>query len=640
MTAETDVLYKKIYSISVKVTLAILGILITVFAFREIYSPDIGFHLKAGKWILQNLKFPDKDVFTYTVTAHDYIDMHWLYQIFVAVVNKWSGEFGLVASNAVLIIASFVLVVARLKIKSDLDELSFWQLFLFFAVTSVAVLFETRPHVFSWIYFNIILLILENYSAGRKNMLAFLPLTMLLWVNTHSLFILGWLAIGCYTVGLIWRDRIVWTPLMKYALLSFAVCFLNPYFIHGVAFPFRQFQLLHGANVFKSAIAELTFPLSLDSYFFNGRFIFIQPLLWFHIFLILSIIIFIKRMKRIQLHELLIFLFFGYLACTAVRNIGFFIFAVFPVTLYNMQSGANAGENGTRSRWHSLQTQLLLNTGISIIAVILTVSIFTGAYYNNYRSNERFGYRFNNLMVPVQAARYLQDNHLSGKMLNHFNFGGFLMYMLPQPVSIDGRNEVIGEEFYYAYSILWNAVDKKPMIDKYQPDIIIFPHQNDFCWVHYFKSDTAWRLVYFDELAAIYLRKGYADTVATFTYRERMHEYPQIDTSLIDSILHRPYPVGNSAFSLKQQYFPQREMGLSTFCYYDDKYAEAIRIGLSGLLKSTVSCPEIYYDLGHYFFENNEFERSAYCYQRYLENNSDALARERLRMIRANAKAK
>jgi len=630
---ENTLKQKKFYADSNKVTVFFLFGLIIIFSFREIYSPDLGFHLRAGEWILENLKFPGKDMFTYTVGTHDYIDLHWLYQITMAIINKFSSEFGLVASNTVVIATSFVFILLRIKRKQNLNEISNWQFLFFFAVTSTAVLFETRPHAFSWLYLNLIFLILDDYLELGKNNLVFLPIIMLLWTNTHSLFILGWIVIGCYVLGLIWRDRKLWTPLSKYALLSVLICFVNPYFINGAIYPFRQYQLLQGENVFKNTIAELASPLSFESYFFNGRFILVQPLLWFHIFLILSIVVFIKRLKRIQLHELLIYLFFCYLACTAVKNIGFFIFAVLPATIKGIQPNDGVAHKPIVQWWNSEKTQTFTNLVISAASVILMIAIITDTYYINYRSNERFGFHYNNTILPFKAASFLRENKLEGKVLNHFNFGGFLIYMLPQKISIDGRNEVIGEDFYYKYSILWNQIDKKPIIDKYQPEIIIFPHQNEFLWIHYFKKDTAWRLLYFDEYAAIYIKKGYADSISAVTYNEQLSGYKKIAELQIDNILKRECPLNFPMLMLRKQYFPLYEMGLSTFAYYDDRFDEAIQIGLNGLLNSTVACPEMYYDLGHYFFENKEFERAAYCYHRYLETNSDDLALARIKLI-------
>lgn len=628
-----------LHKISSRILLFILGILIIVFAFREIYSPDIGFHIRAGRWILENYQFPGNDVFTYTSGNQNYIDLHWLFQVYTAIIHKLSGEFGLVLTNALLILLSFSLLLVRIQLKGSLNEFKNWQFILFLSITSVAVFFEQRPNIFSWIYFNILLMVLENNDKSKGKYLFALPIIMLLWVNTHSLFILGLVVIASYLLGAVYRERKIPLRLSLFAVLSLVVCFVNPYFIKGVSLPLQQFQLLQTHNVFKDAISELVSPLSTDSYFMNGRFVLIQPLIWFHLFLIVSVLSFVRRLRTIELQELLIFGFFLYLASTAVRNIGFFIFAITPATIIGLQSVTSFASEPTGkdnvlkriiAKINPGGFQTLSNVAIIIISLVLVISVVTNVYYINYRSNDRFGYRFNNQMLPVKAAKFLTDNHLDGKILNHFNFGGFLIYALPQKIFIDGRTEVIGEEMFYQYSILWNQIDKKPIIDKYKPEIIIFPYQNEFLWVHYLRSDTMWRLTYVDELAAVYLKEGYAADIPAL---ETMND--SVAQNSADKILHAPYPSSFPLLKFKQHYFPLAELGLSTFYYYNDWFADAVKVGLDGLNKSTVACPEMYYNLGHYYFERREFERSAYCYERFLKTNSDGLAAERLRMIRS-----
>jgi hypothetical protein len=624
--------------ISSRILIFIFGILIVAFAFRELYSPDIGFHIRAGRWILENVKFPGNDIFTYTSSNQNYIDLHWLFQIYAAIIHKLSGEFGLVLTNAILILLSFFLLLIRIKGKGRLSEIKYWQFIMFLSITSVAVFFEQRPHIFSWLYFNLLLLVLENNEENNGKYLFTLPIIMLVWVNTHSLFILGLVVIAAYVLGIAYRERKIPLRLSLFAILSLLACFINPYFIKGVLLPLQQFQLLQNHNVFKNAISELVSPLSTDSYFMNGRFVLMQPLIWFHLFLIISVLSFVRRLRTIELQEFLIFGFFLYLAATAVRNIGFFIFAITPATLVGLQSVFSVrseltAENNFIKRIigkiNSIGFQTFSNIAIIIISSVLILSVITNVYYINYRSNDRFGYRFNNQMLPVKAAKFLLDNHLDGKILNHFNFGGFLIYSLPQKIFIDGRTEVIGEEMFYQYSILWNQIDKKPIIGKYNPEIIIFPHQNEFLWVHYLRSDTMWRLTYTDELAAVYLRKGYADDILALK---------STDSSVradVDKILKAPYPQGLPLLQFKQHYFPLAELGLSTFYYYNDWFENAAKVGLEGLNKSTVACPEMYYNLGHYYFELKDFAQSAYCYERFLKTNSDGLASERLKMIRS-----
>ena len=112
-------------------------------------------------------------------------------------------------------------------------------------------------------------------------------------------------------------------------------------------------------------------------------------------------------------------------------------------------------------------------------------------------------------------------------------------------------------------------------------------------------------------------------------------EYLRPDSSAVDKIIKAPYPGGYPLLQFKNQYFPLAEMGLSTFYYYNDWFEAALMVGLQGLSRSSVACPEIYYNLGHYFFELSDYESAAYCYERFLITNRDRLAAERLKMIRS-----
>lgn len=628
-----------------RIALFLLALLVIVFAFREIYSPDLGFHIRTGNWILDNLKFPGNDTFTYTSGEKSYTDLHWIFQVYSALVHKLSGELGLVSVNALLTLLSFAILLLRIKGGRALNEIGYWQIIGFLAITSVAVFFEQRPHVLSWLYFNLLLLILENMDNPRVGgrYLFLMPVILLIWVNTHSLFVLGLVVIACYVAGVTYRDRKIPSKLLFFSLLSLGACFLNPYHLKGVMLPLQQFGLLQNNNVFKNAISELAPSLSMDGYFVNGRFVLLQPLLWFHIFAAAGFLAFLRRIRTIGLQEFVIFGLFLYLALSAVRNIGFFVFAVAPGVIAGLRFSLPVDQAGASGRnifrrgaiWiKSPRSEVYLNIGVILATSILILSLVTNLYYMNYRSNDRFGYRFNENVLPVKAAEFLNRNNLHGKILNHFNFGGFLIYALPQKVFIDGRTEVMGEEIFYRYSILWNQIDKRPIIEKYSPDIIIFPHQNEFLWVHYLRADSIWRLAHLDPLAAIYLRKGYAEGVPALAFNEADEGRGQADAG---EILKSPSPGGIPLLQLKSHYFPLAELGLSTFHYYNDRFPEAIKVGLDGLSRSTVDCPEMYYNLGHYYFEIRDFGNAAYCYSRFLTSSEDKLASERLKMIRSGS---
>lgn len=618
----------KNYSVTNSICIAFLLVLGFLFSYRGIYSGDIGYHIKAGEWIIEHLKFPANDMFTYTVSGHEYIDMYWLYQVILALINKLSGEFGLVTLNALFMVASFSLMIVRIKRFRTLRETSLWQCIFLLALIATSALFETRPHSFSWLYLSLLLLILEDYYHGRDNKLFFLPMIMLFWTNTHTLFILGWIVIACYWVGMIQREKSLHIPFTVYALVSLGISLVNPYFLNGVLLPFYQFQFLQVQSSFKSMIAEYKSSLDFGSYIINGRFVLFQPLFAFHLLFFISALAFLRQIKHERLHEILIFCLFSYIALSGFKNIGYFVFATVPMTIQRLQKNTftkhTAKMKGTLQQFarrfitsiYSFRMQLGINAAVMIISLILGLLICNNAYYIYYRADYRFGYRYDNQTLPVGAAKFLQDNKLEGRLLNHFNFGGFFIYTLPQKVCIDGRNEVFGEDFFSEYFNLWSDVNKEPILERFRPDIIVFPHQYEFSWIDYFRKDTLWRLVYFDELAAVYLKRGYAENIPSVNYLFQLNSYPVIAQSQIDSLLRKEDPNECSVFSFKKQYFPRKEIGLLGFCLYHQWYQPAIQFGLNGLEKSSMVCPELYYNLAMTFFATKELDRATYCYKR------------------------
>jgi hypothetical protein len=635
-----------IKSIVTAATVFSLLLLAVFFSIRQLSSPDIGFHVKAGEWILKNFRFPSHDMFTYTVSAHAYIDTYWLYQVVVATANSIAGVAGIVLSNTLILVASFVVLMIRMSRYVRFRESITGLALLFLAIFATAVIFEPRPHTFSWLYLGLILWILEEHGEGNSRFLVLLPVVMVLWVNTHTTFVLGWIVIGCFWIGSVWEQRRIRTRLTAYALASVAVTILNPYGWKGVLVPFTQVRFLTRADVFKGVIAEYASPLDLSVYHVNGAFTVFQPLLGFHVFFVVLVLVFLFNIHRMRLHEILLSTAFLFVGVSGIKNLGYCVFAMTPLLMKGkwprLEKPDSVDVKGRYTRiiqrgkevWESSWMVSASRVIIIAIASVLILAVVTDRYYVNYRSNERFGLGYNNLTLPYQASLFLRDHHLDGKILNHFNFGGFLIEMIPQKIAIDGRNEVFGEKFYTEFSEMWDANDKKPILQKFDPDIIIFPPLFEFAWVDQLRHDPSWRLVYVDEVAAIYLRAGYAPIIPPIGPEDVLRTIPRIDESKINAQLKRDYPVSPSWWSTKRVYFPQREIGLSTFCFYNGWYDAACQVALNGLGKATVPCPELYFDLGNFFFEMRQANRAEYCYSRFLRTNNDSLAIERVKFLK------
>jgi hypothetical protein len=82
--------------------------------------------------------------------------------------------------------------------------------------------------------------------------------------------------------------------------------------------------------------------------------------------------------------------------------------------------------------------QLLVAALVSL-TVLYSIGHNRGIYEKNLQSvvQEKF---------PVQAVNYIKNNRLPGPLFSHYDWGGFLLWSLPEiPVPLDGRTNLFGD---------------------------------------------------------------------------------------------------------------------------------------------------------------------------------------------------
>ena len=173
------------------------------FCIHKVYNYDIWWHLKTGEYIVQNLTVPEKDIYTYSVSNHDWIDLHWLFQVFVYVVHLFSGYNGLILTVAAVIALLFS-ILFRL-IPPGVSKIVTFAVLL----PSVFIIerrFFIRPEIFTYVYMALMLLVLsKKEQISFKRVIFTLFLIQLFWVNMQGLFVLGLLITGCFLVEKIIR---------------------------------------------------------------------------------------------------------------------------------------------------------------------------------------------------------------------------------------------------------------------------------------------------------------------------------------------------------------------------------------------------------------------------------------------------
>src|SRR5258706_2518670 len=89
--------------------LGLLVLLCASFCQTQLAEVDLHWHLLAGERILQDRQAPRVDRFTYTSGGRPWVDLHWLYQVLLALVYRAGGWAGVDVLKTVCITGAFVL---------------------------------------------------------------------------------------------------------------------------------------------------------------------------------------------------------------------------------------------------------------------------------------------------------------------------------------------------------------------------------------------------------------------------------------------------------------------------------------------------------------------------------------------------
>jgi tetratricopeptide (TPR) repeat protein len=486
--------------------LLLVSAFIFILSLRQLSDPDLGFHLKYGKWIVENKCIPVTDVSTYTVTQHPYTDLHWLFQVILYGMFKLTGYPGISLLVCFLSLLLSLMVLLRLRLFKIPLSITCIAVFCAFLVIDPRI--APRPEMVTFLLLTGTLFILDRYYEQRKNMLYLLPAIMLSWCNMHALFILGLIVMAVYFISALVRDGKPDKKLLMWISISFLACFLNPYGIKGFSLPVELLTRFDPNNIYNQHIQEFM-PFFNQPHFVLRDYMFMGLL---GITIVFTMLTFTKRKQ----HELLLLVLFGFLAVGSVRNIPLFVLISIPIIC------READElSGRIRRWPKILavTSYLL---MIMIPMALIPRLLTNAWYISNNSFNKTGMGLNVSHQPTQASAFLLNNHLGGRILNSIGLGGWLSWALPQPVFIDGRLEVMQEPLYYEITESWNGGLSK-LIDKYQPDLIIYNYLKYYPWTVQIKQLGGWRLIYADGLAAIFAHDTYAPQI------------PEIDISKLPS---------------------------------------------------------------------------------------------------------
>lgn len=498
-----------------RLAISLVGIVLLTVLLMNLHTidePDMGFHLSMGRWIVTHRTLPATDPLTYTVPDHEYTDMHWLYQILAWLVWNTGGSHLYTVAHTACVLTAFLITICHAR-KRRGDWIVIACLMVLSALAS-EIRFSTRPEVISWIFLAVFIRLLENQRNSRPAGLRFLPVLMLLWVNIQGIYIIGLVVVCCYLLDDLIRCRRISRHLWVMAGLTGVTSLVNPYGIKGVTFPFLLSTRLHGQNRFATTIGEFLSPWELDPSNFGAGITFL--LITYYTLAVLVPVLLLLTWRRRTAADWLVTGVFWVLAAQALRNIPLFCLAMLPVAaeaIRDLHEQFLLSSPGWRKTWRYCYRSGAIGAGGA--SLVLIVLMATGAWYHLTHRPVRLGFGLASGFLPVRSTDFLNANNLEGRILNELRFGGYLSWRWEQPVFIDGRLEVMQQDFFEAYESARRQPYPESLINRWNPDIAVFGYTVLPAWFKRFLDSPVWRLVHLDEHCCVFLRDGYRDDIAT-----------------------------------------------------------------------------------------------------------------------------
>jgi hypothetical protein len=395
---------------------------------REFYvsDPDIWWHLATGKWILQHHTVPMTDPFSSYGLGKPWIAYSWMFDIVAQLSYQAFGYMAFVyfevLVRAALGVALFHLVYSLLP--------RFWQAAAITGVSLYAMSWVIGPRpgmltiLFGIIELDILLSVRRTGAVGK---LWLLPAMLLIWANWHIQFVYGLLLLAVFAceplaarlLKLRTTDENLLLVKRTWIVLvaSAAATLVNPY---GPRVYSTVFQYMHQPKAF-SQIIELK------------AMTFREPANYAVLFLALSAAVAIGWRRDTRLLWPILLSIASFLAFRSVKE-SWFLAVI----------AACALADGWEWRSSNDPPRLVLRYRL-LTAVWLVAALVAG--FRFYGVSRDFLEMQVTASFPETSAQYIEKHNLAGLLYNDFNWGGFLIWRLPQlKVAIDGRTNVHGDE--------------------------------------------------------------------------------------------------------------------------------------------------------------------------------------------------
>ncbi len=473
---------------------------------------DTWWHLRVGQYIASEEKLPDHDPFSQLGQRErvSWTAYSWLYELGLYEAYRAGGFAGILACRHALDLLTFG-SIAWVLLRHARNT---WVALGTLALVTVSLLpFMTeRPWhftiVFTTLTLHAVLRIRDGCSLWR---FAWLPALYIVWANVHIQFVMGFALLGLgWLVTLIeWRisgDQAKKTSMARLFFLG-AACsaatLITPFHLRLYLVIWEYATQTQALALVEELVPPVltkwwNLPLVALLIIASGAVLYRGLRLW-DLVLLASAFFFSLRMQRDLWYGVLI------AGIIVVRNLGIEKRAC-PAPCFPPGDAEEGKSDGQQTRSAAAgaipawQVALISLLALFVMRFAWEIGLSQGKTFASCHAES----------YPVGAVEYIHDNHIQGPLFNNFDWGGYLIWALPElPVSIDGRTNLYGEARLQRSINTWRGLegwDQDP--DLVKAGVIIAPKKHkekDFPLTTLLGKDERWKLVWEDERAAVFV---------------------------------------------------------------------------------------------------------------------------------------
>ncbi len=526
---------------------ALLGLLaFSTLSVRLLGDAGIGWHIRTGQMILATHVIPRVDPFSATAFsattgrawfARAWFAWEWLYDVLVGWLDHAAGLNGVVLFTALVVAVVFAWTF-RLLLRRGTNILLALLLVLL-AASAAMIHFLARPHVVSWLFTVAWFWILDSSEISccasdsksfatsepklrRVRMLWLLPPLMLVWVNVHGGFLVGFVLLAIYWCSATWRwlrptgdrfddvlrqiraGRLV-RVLTLAGIVSALATLVNPYgiylHVHIYHYLTNRFLMNH-INEFQSP-----------------NFHYVAQKCFAGLLLLTLVALAVKKRAAgpARVSQALVVLFAVYSGLYASRNIPvsslLLILVIGPWLSEAMERfrGWRRGGRGFASpqflqRMEAIEFSLRGHLWpVAMVALTCWIAVHGG----KLGAKPLMDAHFDAKRFPVAAVNYLeaQDKDVQGPLVAPDEWGGYLIYRLYPRVRmvIDDRHDFYGEAFLKSYLKMVHVEPGwQDFLQQSRAHCVVVPKNSALANI--LDETAGWRGIYSDDVATAFVR--------------------------------------------------------------------------------------------------------------------------------------